>query len=1034
MTSSSYAEWCRLSGVYVANVSHFERYQTYAGLLSPAGVTVAIVSDFLDDAPTMNVDDWRTHCVYEFGGQRDERVKLTAEALRKIGATGLASAVESAKSSSPMELLQGLFLGGGTSKGNTDPFALFQQALGQLIPGSAPAPRPETRLDIPAQQKESRAEAMQLLEQFTQNHANDLQQDIDRHGDPRLAPGFSVERRKRELDALRNRHFSHQTQAEAIEALSNVMNRLPKLVEQKTPGKEKKAAQHLKQLLREWREKARELRQVASADRSDDCIAFLPKLEEFENRHAALLRPDVFGDDELRRRAEAIGPFESKKGRKSISLSWDAPAGLESDWLRFSLAVEIPATAPGAMRAALGAVERLQKEFAALQADWRQQALDSFRDAAGQMDLDEFEEDELDEEGEPTDEAILRQVESGQIALSASDPEGRTYGVSAALEIEWDEEHGLELDCDLEIEDDAPAVPEAPAPKSAARTSPAGKAVAKKRDPKSPPDQSADSSGDAAAVVEPEAHFDPGQTTLNGGGPSVSDADFARFETTTGMVLPGAYRAFLRHTNGGVPSRSQLVRRAAGEEDVFDIVRFFSLSGATEPPFPHDSLQGQLASARGKLLGKHLLPITRLRQGSFPPIPPGEPALAIVLAGKRAGRIILFDAEMMLPPPGEMSTDQLRDALLDEMTRSAWSVANDLPALFRKLRPAPTVQVPDWLTAIRTDAIDPFLAWVDAGGSPKEVFIEPGSLFRPTVVDLLAAEGSPALLEVLLKRHWIRPGSLRESWQKYLILDVPRFEQLMTVLPRDAWSAIFASPRVWDHPDLLEKIVAAGVDIETPLNDDGATPLHRAVEMGHIEGVRWLLQHGADVHRTNKYGFNALTFAESGPGYACLPLLQGKAEPAPTGASAPDAPGVSQLADAAASLAKGRVLQVQIEIKAPPVTRVEKLYYGTAGCHYRLTFTVGDGQVTYNDTQSPRQDYLHTKGWAEARFAPILQWPELTPMWETLQVVEFEPARAFKSRKYIPEPRADLVPAARSTLEQAFQAEEAAARGIRLRK
>ncbi len=842
MTASSYAEWCRLSGLYVANVSHLDRYQTYAQVLSPAGVTVAIVSEFLDDVTaSMNVNDWRTHSVYEFGGQRDERVKLTAKALREIGAPGLAGAVETARSNSPLDMLQGIFLGGGDLSKGANPMAMLQQALGQLLPGSVPAAGSETPLDVPAQKKESRAEAMELLEQFAQRHAAQLQGDIDRHGDPRLAPGFTVERRRRELDALRNRHFSHLSQAEAIESLTNVMDRLPKLVEQKTPGKEKKAAQHLKQLLREWREKARELRQVASADRSDACVAFLPKLEEFETRHAALLRPDVFGDDALRRRAEVIGPFESKKGRKSISLSWDAPAGLECDWTKFSLTLEIPASSPGAMGAALGAVERLQREFATLQADWRQQALESFREYQGQMDLDEFADDDLDDEGNPTDEAILSQVESGQISLAATDPEGRTYGVSAALEIEWDEEHGLELDCDLEFEEEAAAsVPATDGPnagETATQAPSADRTSAKKRKSKT--------SAAPPVNAHEAAPFDAGETTFTGAGPSVSDADFTRFETSMGVELPEPYRAFLRHANGGVPSRPLLVRRAAGEEEAFEIVRFFSLSGATEPPYRPESLERQLASEEGKRLRKHLLPIARLRQGSFPPIPPGEPMLALVLSGKRAGRIILLDSGTMLPPDDQMPTEQLREALLDEMVRSAWSVANDLPALFRKLRPATPTQTPDWLNAIRTDAIDSFLAWVDAGGSPKEVFIEPWGLFRPTVVDLLAAEGSPALLETLLKRNWIRPGALRESWRKYLILDVPRFEQLMTVLPRDMWSAVLASPRIWDHPDLLEKLVAAGVEIDTPINDDGAPPLHLAVEMGHVEGVRRLLQHGA---------------------------------------------------------------------------------------------------------------------------------------------------------------------------------------------
>jgi hypothetical protein len=114
------------------------------------------------------------------------------------------------------------------------------------------------------------------------------------------------------------------------------------------------------------------------------------------------------------------------------------------------------------------------------------------------------------------------------------------------------------------------------------------------------------------------------------------------------------------------------------------------------------------------------------------------------------------------------------------------------------------------------------------------------------------------------------------------------------------------------------------------------------------------------------------------------------------------------------------------------VTRVEKAYYNE--CHYLLWIDVRGNKVTFKDMNTPRQDYLYAAEWPTFLFAPILQWPDLRPLWDTLEVRELDWQKAMKKRNYQGPLRPDLTEAARNALEQAFRPEEAAARGIRLHK
>jgi len=987
----NYAEWCELSGLYLANLSHLDRYRTYERLLSSAGVTIAIVSDFLHDVPELDVSEWRSCSVYEFGPDQSERVERTASAFREIGAAQLADAIGSARSSSPWDALQGLLTGGVTSiselEKSINPLELLEslkKSFGKIAATGSDATAPVESSQSSTSLHETRARIDELLEQFAQRHWEALQADMERHGDPRTEPEYTKPRRLRELETLRDRWVSHRQQADTIETLTTVMNKLPRVSASTSGEPSRKAAAHLRQLVRQFREKSRELRRVANDDQSDSLRSFLPELQAFKARFADLVNPDLIGDVPLRQAAEAIGEFSTDSRQKTTTLEWDAPAGLTCDWIRFRLIVEVPSRSKSALGGALQAVHRLQTHFPSLQEAWRQQILDSFRETfQGQMDDSDLEDYDLNENGEPTDAGILRHVTSGTAMVSTADPEGGTFQLTACVAVDWDEEHGLELEADVDLD----------------------------------------------STEEPTAGFSAGAVTVTDCGPPVTPAMLQHFESTLSRSLPEPYRDFLSQFNGGVPSRTYLVRTREGMPDNWHVVRFFHLAGTQTPPFPPDSLESRLHLRDGTPIFTHLLPIAQLRKSTFDPYH-RETTLAILLTGNRAGKICVLDPELMLMPL--LHTGDSANEALNEIVRDLDFVASSFAALWKKLRPAPDTELPPWLQHIRQNNVDAFVAWWEQGGKVRERLIEPAADFQPTVVDLLTAEASDELLETVLRRKIVKPKALRESWRQFLIGDVARFAVLMRHLPRAYWHDVLSSPCVWDHPDLLEQLVAANIDLETPVNDEGATALHLAVQMGRTDAVRWLLDHGADPRKEDRYGRSALIWAERGPGHACLAMLEGRPEPVPTGTAAADAPGIALLADAANALQPGLTLQLQIEIQSPPVTRIEKIYYVDTGCHYRLTFEINSGQVTFNDTRSPRQDYLNAGSWTDALFAPILEWPELTPLWDTLVVQEFDLKKAIKSRKYQPTPRPDLIPAARSALEQAFNAREAAARGIRI--
>lgn len=991
MDARAYSEWAELSGLYVRNLSHLDRYQTFRPLISPAGLNTLIVAEFLqDNRDGVDPVNWRTHSVYEFGGQQQDRIELTAKALESVGAPRIATAIRSARSVNPFDVFQ---LGEArgpddllNSLSNLKGSDLINHMRDNLIQNfpeltsahgwtrSAPANKAESA----SSDHETHAEISQQLERYVAANLLDLQQDLERHGDPRRVAGFTREKRLQELDAIRARQSDLAVQGDDAAKIHDYLNEIQK--------KLKKAAQsgtvpNVESTKRKLLKLNKAYKRRSMSELGPEMQRAISDTNTFLEDHPELIVIDPIGDATINERLKEIGEYDFHSSSGQASITWEDPV-LACDWARLSLRLQYPSKQLECLKGLLSAVDRLKQELKTLVPDWQLQLVDSFRNYEPQMDEFELEDYEHDLSGEVTIESILQHVSSGQIALQSL---GERVVGQVFFSIDWDEEHGLEV-----LWDDEP--------------------------PLSPSTVAGDISGRIA---------------WTGAGRKLTSDELTQLELRFQIVLPPEYRCFLLETNGGRPNPNHLVTKSSGMLVPIDVERFFSVAGADSGGNP-DSLEVQIESARAESVPSFLLPIGRLTTVD----PTGRPApstLMLVTEGKKAGQLISMDFKSVLGSFSRAMSGEMLKMMAESIVEMGIPAARSVSKFLDGLTTKPSANLPEWLHAIRDNNFDRLKKWFDAGGTLSQTHQEYGAQIPLTVVDYLTMDATTDLLRTVLSERLLKPRQLKESWERYQLMNIARFRELMHVLPHSIWPTVMRSPEIWQHPDLWERLAEAGINFNAPVNEDGAPPIHLAVQYESQDAVKWLMKHGADPHQADKYRRTAFIWAEHGPGFSCLPILEGRDEiPPPEGEPSPNAAGIPTLKAAADQLPQGLDIMITIQIQTPAVTRVEKAY--GADCHYRLTLYVRRPQVTFNDMRSPRQDYLHCAEWPTYLFAPILQWPELTPIWETLEVSEFDIQKAIKKRTYQPSPRNDLIEAARTALEQGFDAHEAAVRGIQLVK
>ena len=164
------------------------------------------------------------------------------------------------------------------------------------------------------------------------------------------------------------------------------------------------------------------------------------------------------------------------------------------------------------------------------------------------------------------------------------------------------------------------------------------------------------------------------------------------------------------------------------------------------------------------------------------------------------------------------------------------------------------------------------MAWHHGGGKWTETAARCGDPMPRPVIDFLAAEGSPELLQRLVAVKAVKPRELVASWSQWCC-SVDRLRTLLPLMDRHERIEAFRTPEVWSHPDLLEELRQSGVNLEGAVDDEGATPLHMAVRAGRADGARWLLGHRVSPGKPDKYARTALLWAENEHRLDCLKLL-----------------------------------------------------------------------------------------------------------------------------------------------------------------
>lgn len=473
MDAQNYYDWSKLSGLYLNNRSHLDRYQTFEPLLSAAGLTTIIVSEFLNDSqPDLNVVSWRTHSICEMSAEAEKRVEMTAIALGRIGAVQTATAVREAKSTSPFDAMMQLFQGGmanpddisklfGGVKG-IDLLGHLRQNVLRNMPDVAAAAgiKPQAASTGNANSSEAKGgeagdhaahessqEIQQLLETFVTAHQTELQSDLDKHGDPRTMPGFTREGRFEELEAIRIRHYDTIFQIESVSKIDELIGKIGKL----TAAQDSSERRQLKieQRRREFRDLLQQCKARSPKGGIPELTSALTRADEFTKLQPELFAPPKTADAAAMTRLQALGEFETDVSRNKITYQWNAPIGFECEWTRFTLNFSVPKDKPEKLTSMLDACDRLKQEFASLSDDWREQLLSSFRDVYYvQLSDWELEDYELDDEGEPTNAGILKKVEVASISIT-NQRKGLVVG-ETFFSVEWDDEHGFPIEWQLD--------------------------------------------------------------------------------------------------------------------------------------------------------------------------------------------------------------------------------------------------------------------------------------------------------------------------------------------------------------------------------------------------------------------------------------------------------------------------------------------------------------------------------------------------------------------------------------------------------
>jgi hypothetical protein len=455
MNAADYYDWWQYSGTGLGTTSPGERYKQLKREISAAGVNVVAVSEFIEQNPdAVDTDMWRKMYVFGLEGMQ---VKLMAEALDAIGASRTAESVRNAKS-----LLAELPSFEDLQQGAELDRSALQQAMQNLhaqmltmfpdaLDGAPPEIREHVEENLPRAKQSANAETREviavLLDRYAAANGDVLEADVEKHGDPRQAPGFDPEQFMEELLEQNERLAGFRDQRGELAELRKKLDTFEKLIANESP-KSRKLQLQRQLVLREYhRYKAYD-----SEDLTVEVQQWLHDVERLRTEHPDAFQPRATDDDAINAKLSAIGEYRVEFYGGEPRIDWPWIPELQGGWTPLALVFYVflgdSQQQAQVYDSLIAAWEELKPKLPRLLATARDEIIRQFRDVYADQLWDEELAEYEDDEGEISDQQILAHVVGGCVTLQYSEYEGITR--SLTFGVDWDDEHG----CEIGITDD----------------------------------------------------------------------------------------------------------------------------------------------------------------------------------------------------------------------------------------------------------------------------------------------------------------------------------------------------------------------------------------------------------------------------------------------------------------------------------------------------------------------------------------------------------------------------------------------------
>jgi ankyrin repeat protein len=324
----------------------------------------------------------------------------------------------------------------------------------------------------------------------------------------------------------------------------------------------------------------------------------------------------------------------------------------------------------------------------------------------------------------------------------------------------------------------------------------------------------------------------------------VTETAVADVEAELGLHLPEAYRAFLLAHNGGVARRVTFVHTSGKGRSVETWLGWIYCVGHEGKLDPADLDLVTAYRHRPRGLPAGMLPVA---QAWFA----GNTGwVCVACEGPDAGKVFF-----------RPNVDPDRDTI--------YPVAPRWDRFLDRLEPQDEKAKKRWKHLIQDGDADSLRQLLDTSGKWQT-----NHLLRSDMEADAVEEGHWSIVELLIEKGW----SASELFVR--ALGSRRFDLARRILhtakvsPRAVQESLTdADPLLWYIPDLAAELIALGADVDHQ-GSTGDSPLHRAVESGSQDGVRFLLERGANPTLRNDDGRTPAALAQRLEEPAILALLR----------------------------------------------------------------------------------------------------------------------------------------------------------------